>query len=124
MHAAGKIFVKTYLKSYLKAIADFLPICGVSQYVIFLSNRKGKFKLLDLQGDPPLPQFSCLVEYPDLPMRKTLRVVGLLTVIIFFQRKKFITCKIKDEKEETIFYFLLAFNLLKIIHPFESKKYI
>ena len=55
MHAAGKIFVKTYLKSYLKAIADFLPICGVSQYVIFLSNRKGKFKLLDLQGDPPPP---------------------------------------------------------------------
>ena len=25
------------------------------------------FKLLDLQGDPLPPQFSCLVGYPDLP---------------------------------------------------------
>ena len=90
--------------------------------MIFLSNRRGKFKLLDLQGDPPPPQFPRLVGYPDLPMRKTLRVVGLLTVMIFFQSKKFTACKIKDEKEETIFYFLMLFNLLKIIHPFESKE--
>ena len=62
----------------------FFPICKISQYVIFLSNRRRKFKLLDLQGDPPLPQFSRLVGYPDLPMRKTLKVVGLLTVMIFF----------------------------------------
>ena len=54
-YTAGKTFVKTYLK----AIRDtFIPICGISQYVIFLSNRRGKFKLLDLQGDPPPPQFS------------------------------------------------------------------
>ena len=85
MHAAGKIFVKTYLK----AIRDtFFPICGISQYVIFLSNRRGKFKLLGLQGDPP-PQFPRLVGHPDLPMRKILKVVGLLTVMIFFQSKKF-----------------------------------
>ena len=43
--------------------------------------------------------------HPDLPMRKPLRVVGLLSVMIFFQKKKFIAGKIKDEKEETIFYF-------------------
>ena len=92
--------------------------------MIFLSNRRGKFKLLDLQGDPPPPQFPRLVGYPDLPMRKTLRVVGLLTVMIFFQSKKFTACKIKDEKEETIFYFLMVLNLLKIIHPFESKKHL
>ena len=92
--------------------------------MIFLSNRRGKFKLLDLQGDPPPPQFPRLVGYPDLPMRKTLRVVGLLTVVIFFQSKKFTACKIKDEKEEKIFYFLMVFNLLKIIHPFESKKHL
>ena len=92
--------------------------------MIFLSNRRGKFKLLDLQGDPPPPQFPCLVGYPDLPMRKTLRVVGLLTVVIFFQSKKFTACKIKDEKEETIFHFLMVFNLLKIIHSFESKKHL
>ena len=121
MHAAGNIFVKTYLK----AIRDtFFPICGISQYVIFLSNRRRKCKLLGLQGDPP-PQFSRLVGHPDLPMRKTLRVlVGLLTVMIFFQSKKFTACKIKDEKEETTFYFLMAFNLLKIIQPFESKKHL
>ena len=117
MHGAGKIFFKTYLK----AIRDFFPICEISYYVIFLSNRRGKFTLLDLQGDPAPLQFLSLVGYPDLPMRKTLRVVGLFTVMIFFQRKKFTVCKIKDEKEETIFYFLMLFNLLKIIHPFESK---
>ena len=90
----------------------------------FLSNRGGNFKLLDLQGDTPPPQFPRLVGYLDLPMRKTQRVVGLLTVMISFQIKKFTACKIKDKKEETIFYFLMVFNLLKIIHPFESKKHL
>ena len=120
MHAAGKIFVKTYLK----AIRNFFPIYEISQYVIFLSNRRGKFKLLDLQGDPPAPQFPRLMGYLDLPMKKNRRLVGLLTVMIFFQRKKITACKIKDEKEETFFYFLMVFNLLKIIHPFESKKHL
>ena len=73
--------------------------------MIFLSNRWGKFKLLDLQGDPPPLKFPCLVGYPDLPMRKTLRVVDLPTVINFFHSKKITACKIKDEKEETIFLF-------------------
>ena len=59
--------------------------------------------------------------HPDLPMRKILRVVGLLTVMIFFQSKTFTARKTKDEKEETIFYFLMVFNLLKIDHPFGSK---
>ena len=118
MHAAGKIFVKTYLK----AIRDtFLPICGIYQYVIFLSYR-------ETPPPPPPPhtqsQFPRFVGHPDLPMSKTLRVVGLLTVMIFFQSKIFTACKIKDEKEETIFYFLMVFNLLKIIHPFESKKHL
>ena len=52
MHAAGKIFVKTYLK----AIRDTF----FSQYVIFLSNRRGKLKLLGLQGDPPPSPFPSL----------------------------------------------------------------
>ena len=120
MHAGGKIFVKTYLK----AIRDFFPICEIFQYVRFLFNRRAKFKLLDLQGVPPPPRFPRLVRYLDLPMRKTLRVVDLLTVIIFFQRKKITACKIQDEKQETIFYFLMVFNLLKIINPFESKKHL
>ena len=92
--------------------------------MIFLSNRREKVKLPDLQGDPPPPQFPRLVVYPDLPTRKILRVVGLFTVMIFFQKKKFTACKIKYEKEEKIFYFLMVFNLLKIIHPFESKKHL
>ena len=50
-------------------------------------------------------------------------VVGVLTVIILFQRKIITACKIKDEKEETILNFLMVFNLLKIIHPLESKTY-
>ena len=34
----------------------FFPIRGISQYVIFLSNRRQKFKLFGLQGDhPPSP---------------------------------------------------------------------
>ena len=92
--------------------------------MIFLSNRRGKFKIPDLQGDPPPSQFPRLVGYPDLPMSKTLRVVGQLNVVIFFQSKKLTAYKIKNEKEETIFYFLMLFNLLKIIHPFESKKHL
>ena len=98
MHAAGKTFVKTYLKA-------FFPKCGISQYVIFLSNRRGKFKLSDMQGDPPPPQFPRLVGHPDLPMRKTLRVVGMLTVMIFFQSKRFTAYKIKDEKRRDNFLF-------------------
>ena len=73
--------------------------------MIFLSNRRGKFKLSDSQEYPPAPQLPRLVGYPDLPMRKILRVVSLLTVVIFFQSKKLTACKIKDEKEETIFFF-------------------
>ena len=93
--------------------------------MIFLSNSSGKFKLLDLQGDSPPPQFPGLVGYPDLPMKKTLRVVGLLHyIMILFQSKKFTACKMKDEKEKSFFYFLMVVNLLRIIHPFESKKYL
>ena len=39
------------------------------------------------------------------PLRKTVTVVGLLTVMIFFQSKKYTACNIKDEKDETIFSF-------------------
>ena len=65
-----------------------------------LKSRRGKFKLLDLQGGPSPPQFLRLVRYPpDLPMKKTLSAVGVLTVMIFFQSRKFTACKIKEEKE-------------------------
>ena len=82
-------------------------MCGISQDVIFLSNRRRKLKLLGLQGDPhpPSTQFPRLVGHPDFPTRKTLRVVGLFTLMILIKKKKFTVCKIKDEKEETISYF-------------------
>ena len=75
-----------------------------------ISNRRGSFKLMDLQGERPnpLPQFPPLVGHPDLLIRKTLRrVLGLLTAMIlkrvsesiYFQSNKFTTCKVKDEKE-------------------------
>ena len=92
MHPTGKILIKTCLKG--------------NRDVIFLSNRKGKFKLLGLQENshpPPPPQFPRLVRHPDLPLRRIMKVVGLLTVTIFFQNKKFTACKVKDKKEETVF---------------------
>ena len=90
-------------------------------WYFYPSNTKRNFKLLDLQGDHPPLEFPRLVEYPYLPMRKSLTAAGLLTVMIFFQSKTFTACEI--EKEQTILYFLMVFHLLKIIHPFESKKH-
>ena len=49
MNAAGKIFVKTLLNA-------IRVICGIFQYAKFLSNKRGKFKLLGLRGDT-LPSF-------------------------------------------------------------------
>ena len=74
MHAAGKMFVKTYLKvirdTFFPNIwnfpicdifyptegesLNFFPVCEISQYTIFLSNRRGKFKLLGLQYYPSI----------------------------------------------------------------------
>ena len=70
--------------------------------MLFLSKERGKYKLLGLQGNPP-PQFPRLVGHPDLPMLKMLRVVGLLIKKILFQSKKFTVCKVKNQKEKTIF---------------------
>ena len=109
------------LKLILKLLEIFSQyICRISQYVIFLSNRKRKFKLLDLQGGPLPPQFPRLVGYPDLPTRKTLRVVDLLTVMIFFHRKKITACKIKDEKEGTFFYFLMVLIYCRLSTHFKK----
>ena len=79
---------------------------------------------------PPLPpKFPPLVEHPDLSIKKSLTgVFGLLIVMIlkrvsksiFFQSNEFRSCEVKDEK--VVANSLMAFNLLKIIHPFQSKK--
>ena len=98
--------VKFLLKLTSKLLEiPFFPICKISQYVIFLSNWRRNFKLLDLQGNPPLPQFPCLVGYLDLPMRKTLKVVGLLTVMTFFQSKNLQHIKLKMKKRRQFFSF-------------------
>ena len=98
-------------------------MCEISQYAISnIYPTEGESLNFYVCRETPPPQFPSLVGHLNLPMRKTLRVVGLLTVMILFQSIKFTACKTKDEKEEIIFYFFMLFNLLKIIHPFESKK--
>ena len=95
----GKFLLKLVYK--LLEIS-FFPSCGIFQYVIFLSNRRGTFKILGLQGDPP-PQFPGLVGHPDLFMRKTLRVVGLVTVMISFKAKILQHVKLKMKKRRQVF---------------------
>ena len=41
---------------------------------------------------------------------------------IFFQSNIFTACKVRDVKE--VAKFLMVFNLRKIIHPFQNKKYL
>ena len=113
----------------------FFPVCGLSLregwgrnfLVRVISNSSRKFKLCGLQGElpHPAPLFFLLVGHPDLPIRKTLRrVLGLLSVVllkrvcerVFSFNATFTACKVMDEKE--VPNFLMAFNLLKIIHPF------
>ena len=89
--------------------------------------QKGKVQAFWLAGR--LPKFLPLVEHPDLPIRKTLkRVLDPLTVMIlkrvsksiFFQISKFTACTFTKEMANS----LMAFNLLKIIHPFQGKKHL
>ena len=133
IYTTGKMFGKVCLK------ATIFPICSLLSgerqgNLIFLvgviSNRRGKFKCLSLQRDfspNPLP----LSGYPNLPIRKTLRrvlvlltatILKRLTECIFFQSNECIACKVKDEKE--VENYLMAFSLLKIIHPFQGKKHL
>ena len=66
-------------------------------------------------------QFPHLLEHSDLPMRKSLEMVGLLTVIIFFQSKKFTACKVKDEKEETITQLITQLSVtVTLLYLFEK----
>ena len=74
-------------------------------------------------------KLSPLVGHPDLPIRKTLRRVldSLIVMIlkrvsesIFFQINKFTEYKFTKEVANS----LMAFILLKIIHPFQGKKHL
>ena len=112
MHASGKIFGKICLKAIRDTFFSKMWSViregteGLNFLVGVTSNRRGKFKLLGLQGESP--QFPPLVGQPDLTIRKTLRkVLGLLTVMIlkrvnesiYFQSNKFTASEVKDEKE-------------------------
>ena len=52
----------------------------------------------------------------------TAMILKRVSETIFFQSNTFTTYKVKDEKE--VAAFLMAFNLLKIIHPFQGKKHL
>ena len=119
IYTAGKMFGKICLK----AIGDtfFSNICSVIRGGKadwgWHATQGGKFKLFVLQ-EGTLCQFSPLVWHPNPP-----RMLRLLTVMILKRVSNIFTaCKVKDEKEEATF--LMVFNLLKIIYPFQCKKHL
>ena len=52
----------------------------------------------------------------------TVMILKRVSESIFFQINKFTACKVKDQKE--VENSLMAFNLLKIIYPFQGKKHL
>ena len=58
---------------------------GTQFLVGVISNRKGKFKLVDLL-EVLLFKFPPFVEHPDLPMRDPLRRVLLLLTVMTLKR--------------------------------------
>ena len=93
-------------------------------------NRKGGLKILGMSGKSS--PISNLVENPDPLIRNNLRIeIGLLTEMILegkrgsilFQSNINTASKVKDGKEVTK-PCLIVFDLPKIIHPFQGKKYL
>ena len=122
MHVTGKKFGKTCRKAVRDTV---FPICGLWSEKI----REAQ-NFLAYKESPPA-YFPSILGHSDLPIKRNLRkVLGLLTIMIlkrrsesiFFQSNKSTTCKIKDRKEIT--NSLMMFELLKIIHPFQCKKYL
>ena len=135
MHASGKIFDRICLK------ADGDSFFFQYRYGVRSEDRgtqffgagniqqKGKVQNFWLAGRPP--KFPPLLGHPDLSIRKTLRrMLDLLTAMIlksvseyfFFQINIFTAFKFKDKNE--VANSSMAFNLLKIIHPFQGKKHL
>ena len=126
-----KILIK-YFEKLLEIF--FFPICSLwsgNRRTQFFSGddmkQKKKAQIFWRAGRPT--KFSPLVGHPNLHIRKTLRrVLDSLTVMIlkrlnesiFFQINKFIEYKFTKE----VANFLMAFNLLKIIHSFQGKKHL
>ena len=138
MHATGKIFDKISLK--LLGIS-FFGICDPwseegSQYSIFwygvwgeMSNRKTKFKLLVIRGDPrpPIPSLSWS---SWSPRKENPEKGSWSTFCNNFQKSeweyflsKFTARKVKDENEVANSLMVMVFNLVKNIFPFQCKKH-
>ena len=82
--------------------------------------QKRKVQTFGLAGGAHPFQIPHLVVNPDLPIRKLLRVLGLLTVMflkrfsetIFFQSNKLTAYKVERDGKEVASFFMV-FNLLK-----------
>ena len=134
MHASGKMFDRICLKDVGDTFFFQYMECdqGTGGLIFFGwgdIQQKGKVQNFWLAGRPP--KFPPLVGHPDLLIRTILRrVLDLLAVMIlkrasegiFFQINIFTACNFKDKKE--VANSSMAFNLLKIIHPFQWKKYL
>ena len=81
--------------------------------------QKGKFKVLVFQEDP-IPFLS--VTSWSLYKENSVLILKSVGESTFFQSNKFTECDAKHEKE--VANPLMAFNLLKIIHPFRGKKHL
>ena len=74
-----------------------------------------------------------LVVIPDPPIKNTLQsVLGLITVVIlerlrrsiFFKATSLQHVRLEMEDGNEVAKSLMVFNLRRIIHPFQSKKYL
>ena len=127
INASGKIFLKAIRDTFFSNMQSVFRDRGTPFFSGDDIQQKMKVQTSWLAGRPP--KFLPLVGNSDLPIRKTLkRVLDSLTVMIlkrvsesiFFQINKFTACKFTKEVANS----LMAFNLLKIIHPFQGKKHL
>ena len=121
MHTSRKFFGKIYLKAirdtFFPNIWNF-PICDS------FIQQKGKDLIFRLAGDPTLSLVPSRSGTSWSPHEENLEDGWSSYYNDSLSKQKFTACKIKDEKEETIFRFVMLFSLLKIINPFESKKHL
>ena len=84
--------------------------------------ERGRTQLFGGGGD--IKQKDEVAKVPIVANTDPLIVIifKIVREIIYFQTNKFVTCKVRDGKEMA--KCLMVFNLHKIIHPFQSEKYL
>ena len=92
-------------------------------FVEIISNRKGK---LNFWACKETPKFPTLVGHPNLAIR---RMVDLLTEWFWKEWVRVFSFKATNLQHvrlriKNVANPLMAFNLLRIIHPFQSKKHL